>query len=161
LTEAVSRLLGYSQVYTNIDFEIISMTVMAERPGYDQIAPGTSDIMVMSSWGPSDLIPANHIISIAVHNSLPLLPWQKLTHLEEMLLPENLYSPVTVNKTMVFGVRPPELCFIKNQGLYNKWFLRDSCTRGQDTALSLQTEAIQLSVKATCWVDGFNSVIRV
>jgi hypothetical protein len=47
--EAILCLLGYSQVYTNIDFEMISTTVMAERPGYDQIAPGTSDIMVMSS----------------------------------------------------------------------------------------------------------------
>jgi hypothetical protein len=79
LTEVISQLLGYSQVYTNIDFEMISTTVMAERPGYDQITPGTSDIMVMSSRGPADLIPANHITSVAVHNSLPLLPWQKLT----------------------------------------------------------------------------------
>ncbi len=35
LTEAILRLLGYSQVYTNVDFEMISMTVMVERPGYD------------------------------------------------------------------------------------------------------------------------------
>jgi hypothetical protein len=45
--------------------------------------------------------------------------------------------------------------------MYYKWFLRDSCTRGQDAALALQTKAIQLSVKETCWVDRFNSVIRV
>jgi hypothetical protein len=32
--EAISRLLGYSQVYANIDFEMISMTVMAQKPGY-------------------------------------------------------------------------------------------------------------------------------
>jgi hypothetical protein len=62
-------------VYTNIDFEMISMTVMGERPGYDQIAPGTSDITVMSSRGPANLIPAKHIISVAVHDTLPLLPW--------------------------------------------------------------------------------------
>ena len=78
-----------------------------------------------------------------------------------MLLLDNLYSPVTVNKTTMFGVRPPELCFVKNQGLYYKWFLRNTCTRGQDTALAMQTEAIQLSVKETHWVDGCNSVIRV
>jgi hypothetical protein len=78
-----------------------------------------------------------------------------------MLLLDNLYSPVTVDKTTVFGVRPQELHFVKEQGLYYKWFLRDSCTRGQDVALALQTEAIQLSVKETCWVDGFNCVIRI
>jgi hypothetical protein len=39
LTEAISCLLGYSQVYTNIDFEMISTTVMVQRPGYDRIAP--------------------------------------------------------------------------------------------------------------------------
>jgi hypothetical protein len=78
-----------------------------------------------------------------------------------MLLLDNLYSPVTLDITIEFSVRPPELCFIKNQGLYYKWFLRDSCTRGQDNAFALQTEAIQLSVKETCYVDGFNSVIRV
>jgi hypothetical protein len=77
-----------------------------------------------------------------------------------MLLLDNRYSPVTVDKTTVFSARPPELHFVKNQGLYYKWFLRDSCTRGQDAALALQTEAIQLSVKETHWVDGFNSVIR-
>jgi hypothetical protein len=62
-------------VYTNIDFEIISTTVMVERLEYDQITPGTSDSMVMSSCGPADLIPGNHIISIAVCNALLLLPW--------------------------------------------------------------------------------------
>jgi hypothetical protein len=36
-----------------------------------------------------------------------------------------------------------------------------SGAKGQDTTLALQTKAIQLSVKETCWVDGFNSVIRV
>jgi hypothetical protein len=40
---------------------MISMTVMVERPGYDQIAPDTSDIMVISSWEPANLIPTNHI----------------------------------------------------------------------------------------------------
>jgi hypothetical protein len=148
-------------VYTNIDFKMISTTVMVERPGYDQIAPGTSDIMVMSSRGPANLITANHIISIAVCDALPLLPWQTLTHSEKMLLLDNLYSPVTVDKTTVFGVRPPELHFVKEQGLYYKWFLRDSCTRRRDAALALQTDAIQLSSKETHWVDGFNSVIRV
>jgi hypothetical protein len=34
-------------VYTNLDFEMILTTVMAERPGYDQTAPGTSDNIVM------------------------------------------------------------------------------------------------------------------
>jgi hypothetical protein len=78
-----------------------------------------------------------------------------------MLLLDNLYSPVTVNKTTVFGVlRPPELHFIKEQGLYYKLFLRDSCTRGQDAALALQTEVIQLSVKDTHWVDKFNMSSR-
>jgi DNA polymerase III psi subunit len=115
----------------------------------------------LSSRGPADLIPANHIISVTVHNALLLLPWQNLTHSEKMLLLDNLYSPVTVDKTTVFGVRPPELRFIKNQGLYYKWFLRDTCTRGRDAALAMQTEAIQLSVKETHWVDRFNSVIRV
>ncbi len=148
-------------MYSNLDFEMISMTVMVERPGYDQIAPSTSDNIVMSSRGPADLIPANHIISIAVRDALLLLPWQKLTHSQKMLLLDNLYSPVTVDKTTVFGVRPPELCFVKNQGLYYKWFLRDTCTRGQDAALAMQTEAIQLTVKEIHWVDGFNSVIRV
>jgi hypothetical protein len=115
----------------------------------------------MSSRGPADLIPAKHIISVAVRDALPLLPWQKLTHSKKMLLLDNIYLPVTVDKTTVFGVRPPELHFVKEQHLYYKWFLRDSCTRGQHAALALQTEAIQLSVKETHWVDRFNSVIRV
>ena len=34
---------------------------MVERPGYDQIAPGTSDIMMISSREPANLIPTNHI----------------------------------------------------------------------------------------------------
>jgi hypothetical protein len=53
------------------------------------------------------------------------------------------------------------LHFVKEQGMYYKWFLRDSHTGGQDAALALQTKPIQLSVKETCWVDRFNSVIRV
>jgi hypothetical protein len=142
--EAILHLLGYSQVYTNLDFEMISMTVMVERPRYDQIAPSTSDNIVMSSWGPADLIPVNHIISVTVCDLLLLPPWQKLTHSKKMLLLDNLYSPVTVDKTTMFSVRPPQLHFIKNQACITNGFSEILVPGGESQLLQCKLRQFSL-----------------
>lgn len=160
LTEALTRVMDYSQVYTNIPFEVLATTAMAERPGYDRVKPGIGDERFMSSSGPADLIPGNHIASVTAREALRLPPWRYLTLSEKMLLLDNLYSPVTVDKTTVFGVRPPELRFVMNQGLYYKWFVRGKSLRGT-AGLELQSAAVQVEVVNTQWVDGFNAVIRV
>ena len=39
---------------------------------------------------------------------------------------DQILSPVLVNATTVFGLCPPELSFVMQQGLYHKWFTRES-----------------------------------
>jgi len=131
ITQAVVRLLGYSQIYTNLQFEVIATTAMAQRPGYDRVAPGSSDARVGNSRGPADLIAANHIPSVTARQAVRLPPWRYLTRSEKMLLLDNLYSPVTVDKTTVFGVRPPELRFVMSQALHYKWFVREGSVKGE------------------------------
>ena len=160
ITEAVVRLLGYSQIYTNLQFEFIATTAMAERPGYDRVAPGSNDARVGNSRGPADLIAANHIASVTARQALTLPPWRYLMHSEKMILLDNLYSPVTVDKTTVFGVRPPELRFVMSQALYYKWFVREASVKGE-AGLALHYRAVKSDYVKTQWVDGFNSRIRV
>jgi predicted GIY-YIG superfamily endonuclease len=160
LTEVITRALGYNQVYTNMDFEMISTTTMAERPGFDRTAPGWRDPAVQASQGPSDLIPGDHIASVAARERWQLPQWRYLRQSEQTLLLDQLYCPVTVDKTTVFGIRPPELRFVQSQGLYYKWFVRSPSVKG-DKAVELQMNSVARRAQNTKWVDGMNSVVRV
>lgn len=85
LNRNFSLLFKYPQVYTNLDFKNLPTMPLEHRPGFDKVATS------QHACGP------------------PAHCWQQFTESEKLVLLDNLYSTVLVDKMTVFGVRPPEL----------------------------------------------------
>jgi hypothetical protein len=77
-----------------------------------------------------------------------------------LILKDLLFSPVSVDKITIFGVRPPELAFVGHVGNYFRWFeLEAAVPHGK--AEELHTEMVDYDVMKTGWVDGLNCRVRV
>ena len=86
--------------------------------------------------------------------------WRKISRSQELILKDSLFSPVSVDKITVFGVRPPELAFVGHVGKYFRWFEREAAV-AHGEAEELHREMVNYDVLKTGWVDGFNCRVRV
>jgi hypothetical protein len=60
-----------------------------------------------------------------------------------------------------FGVRPPELRFVKNQALYFRCFHCKKGVRKFDDALLLHATLVKKDLYDSGWVDGLNARVRL
>jgi predicted GIY-YIG superfamily endonuclease len=77
-----------------------------------------------------------------------------------LILKDLLFSPISVDKITVFGVRPPELGFVGHVGKYYRWFERERPVPPKDAEL-LHVAMVNFDVMKTGWVDGLNCRVRV
>jgi hypothetical protein len=147
ITEACSLMLGYPQVYTNLEFVDIPTVGLEDRAGVERVAPiyrmpldGVEDGRQVN--GPHDLYGGEGIACMVARQALRE-PWRQLTDSEINILHDQLFSPVSVDRTMIFGVRPPELRFVKSQALYFRWFQRKKRVTRFDDALFLHASCVQ------------------
>ena len=163
--EMLCVVLGYDQVYTNLQFIHIPTVPLEERPAFDRTRPFSrlKEQGVVSEHAttdrPQDLDAANVIASYKVRNlelddELPL--WRQVGALESLVLRDQCLSPQTVDAITLFSIRPPELRFVRQPGLYFRWFHRDiQHKKGSfKEALQAQREAANANLAESCWVDG-------
>ena len=110
----------------NTDFENLPTIPLEHRPGFDKVAILQWPHGPPANHHPWDLMASDFVEAMQVQNAMQQLPpWQQLVDLEQLiLLVDNLYSTVSVDKMTVFGVRLPELQYVNNQRLYFWWFHR-------------------------------------
>jgi len=59
--------------------------------------------------------------------------WRQLGTVESLVLRDQCLAPQTVDAITLFGIRPPELQFVRQPHLYFHWFYRD--TEGKNDLL--------------------------
>ena len=163
--EMLCVLLGYEQVYTTIKFVHIPTVPLEERPAFDRRLPFArlKEEKIVSQHSPvrrpQDLDAGNVIASFKVRNverkvKLPL--WRLLGDVESLILRDQCLAVHTVDAITLFGIRPPELRFIREPGKYFKWFYREDGLKKRtfDNALLLQREASRPKLADSAWVDG-------
>ena len=162
LTEIISLLLKYPQVYTNLDFENLPTMSLEHRPGFDKVATLQQSCGPPANHCPGDLVAGDFVEAMQVCNAMWQLPlWWQFTESEQLILLNNLYSTMSVDKTTVFGMRPPELQFVNNQRLYYQWFHRSKPVACGLMAVDLHKAALSLEYAECGWVDGLNATITL
>ena len=158
-------MLGYPQVYTNLEFIDIPIIGLEDHAGVEWVSPinrivldGVDDGRQVN--GPQDLYNGEGIACMSVRQSLRE-PWRRLTDSEINILRDQLFSPVSVDRTTIFGVQPPELHFIKSQALYFRWFYQGKCVTRFDDALLMHTKLVKDNLYESSWVDGLNARVRL
>jgi len=162
VTEATSQLLGYSQVFTDLEFVDVSTVPMEDRAGFDREKKIFSFFNFANvPNGPNDVSATDVIAAYKIRNETLTLPeWRKISRSQELILKDLLFSPISVDKITVFGVRPPELGFVGHVGLYFRWFVREKAV-SHGKAEELHEQLVDYDVMKTAWVDGLNCRIRV
>ncbi len=153
--ETIAHVLGYDQVFTNIDFIHIPTVPLEEQPGTEKMPT----FKLRSNNGPSDLDTTDVIEGVkARQDNLHPNLWRQFTQSEEMLLKDILFSPISVDGTTIFGVRPPELCFIRKQRDYFRWFHRVPIKLKKCETLNyVLHQNIHPKYGETLWIDGVNN----
>ena len=162
VTEAASQLLGYPQVYTDLEYVDVPTVPMEDRAGFDREKPILQyGDLAQRNNGPNDISSTDVIPAYKVRNEiLRLCTWRKISRSQELILKDVLFSPISVDKITIFGVRPPELGFVGHVGNYFRWFVREKAVR-QDKAVRFHKIMVNYDVMETAWVDGLNCRIRV
>ncbi len=160
LMESTATLLGYPQVYTDLKFIEIPTIPLAERCAIEKeaeirkIKKMDKDINI-DDFDSGDIIPQFYIRNIALKNSLPI--WRQYTNSEALLIKDQMFSNLSVDNITAFGVRPPELRFVKHIKLYYKWFyFEKSDIKGKtfSSQVSILQNIIKDDIKQTRWIDG-------
>jgi len=159
ITECVALLLGYSQVYTNLEFVNIPTVTLEKRPGCEREKPIKK--IDRNARDRNDVSPGLITSYRVRERHVPRLPsWRLLTDSEQVLLVDSLFSPVSLDRTTMFGARPPELRFVKKQGLYFRWFKR-SVGETHDGAAEYYASNFSASIEETTWIDGLHGVLKL
>ena len=100
------------------------------------------------------MIASYKVRNIELDDKLPL--WRQVGTVESLVLRDQCLAPQTVDAITLFGIRPPELRFVRQPRLYFRWFYRDT-QRKKPTfkkALDTQREAANPDLIESYWVDG-------
>ena len=135
---------------------------LEHRPGFDKVATLQQSCGPPANHCPGDLVAGDFVEAMRVRNAMWQLPlWQQFTESEQLILVDNLYSIVLVDKMTVFGMRPPELRFVDNQRLDYRWFHRSKPVAHGLMAVDLHEAALSLDYGECSWVDGLNATITL
>ena len=171
MMEAISVVLQYPQVYTNIEFVHVSTLPLAERPGIDiqtgvsklkrqQIISVDQVVLVPEDLNSGDVIPSYHVRN---ENSPDLERWRKISNSEALTLRDQLLSPVSVDCVTSFGVRPPELRFVRDMKFYYRWFYHcGKCGRNYQKIMERVRKSVRPGkLEDGEWINGMNVIVRV
>jgi hypothetical protein len=157
IMEMMQATLGYDMVYTDIVFEYLPTTPLGERTGV-KISP-KQEMRFRNSLCPQDLSSAEYIATYVVRNKEQrhlMKEWQRLAPSETIILRDAALSDVSIDKITIFGVRPPELRFVRKPELYYKWFFRsaDPLDGNLSRQLDVVRKEINSDVELSAWIDG-------
>ncbi len=159
LMEVVATLLGYPQVNTNIKFIHIPTTPLAERAAVTKYSDYSkqnylSNCNDIDDFDAKDIVPQYYIRNIKLKYDLPL--WRQYTDYETLLLKDQMFSNLSIDNVTYFGMRPPELRFVRSIKLYFKWFSfkKLKCKNTFSDQVSFLDNVININVHKTMWIDG-------
>lgn len=163
LMEIIATLLGYPQVYTDFKFIHVPTTPLAERSAIEKVAPikltmkesSFSRNPKIDDFDSADILPQYYIRNIKLQVHLDI--WRQYTEFETLQMKDQMFSNLSVDNVTLFGMRPPELRFIRHIKLYFKWFTFERLSTLQKT-YSAQVAFLETVIKPnfhdTMWIDG-------
>ena len=172
--EMICVILGYPQVYTNLEFVHVPTIPLEERPALERESP--LDKLVREGVvpdsaarkAPYDLDAGDVIPSWKFRNvdwALKFPAWRTWSDMESVCLRDQCKCPLTLDAISLFSIRPPELRWVRQPKLYYRWFYRD--TKEKVAGRTFKKRVDQLSqvlhpVYEQCgWIDGTECAVYV
>jgi predicted GIY-YIG superfamily endonuclease len=162
LMEITSMLLGYPQVYTDIKFIHIPTVPLAERCAIEKgaqikkIFKGRNFVYTkVDDLDPGEILPQYFVRNIFLQDILP--KWRQYTKSESLIMIDQMFSNLSIDNVTTFGMRPPELRFIRHIKMYYRWFYFKTSTIVSNTfsnQVKMYENFIKTDLIDTMWIDG-------
>ena len=124
--------------------------------------PPLNDVARAGDLDTGSVIPSWQIRNKLWAANLPA--WRTWSELEELSLQDHCLCPLTLDAISVFGVRPPELRWVRQPHLYYRWFYRDGRNRKRGTfkeRIDYLTKVLDCDYEQCAWVDGTDCRVYV
>lgn len=147
LMEMIQLMLSYSEVRTDMNFEVIATVPLEQRAGVERTVFENVDDGIDTS-----------ILSKVVREEVNLPTWRRLRNPEILILQGYYKSSVSIDKITKFSLRPPELRgVIDKVGDYYRWFYMEP-KQGDREFLE---NGIKLNLERSMWIDGLQHQVLV
>jgi predicted GIY-YIG superfamily endonuclease len=169
LAELLMQILQYATIYTTLKFEYIPTQPMALRPIIKQKA----HIEKMKSKGivkgnvskPSDLNTSRTFAGYKAREDMEMPPWRQYDDFQVISHQDSIFQPGSLDKVTIFGLRPPELRFLKRITKYYTWFTREPVNEiiGMDmpTQIDALKKRLDISYRMSYWIDGLGYKVQI
>jgi predicted GIY-YIG superfamily endonuclease len=166
--EVLMRLLNHSMVYTNLHFIHVPSVPLEERCAFDRIAPvkylQKGNIVDGSTNNISDL-DASQVLPICIVRDgfgSGLSSGRRLRESEKVLALDQVLTPMSLDGITLFGLRPPELRFIRSPAMYHRCFDRKKIVLSSkekklgpvDGYVSYLIDKLNVRYGRCAWVDS-------
>ena len=167
VTEEMQLILGFPQVFTNVESIKVSTLPLAERAGFERISP--SDIY--------DQLEDNGVLDneLEEHDAFSFMfpnvedrekmfrtfsPGRCHTASQVIMLRDQMESRVSLDRVFVFGIRPPELLLIDKLEWFYRFFER-SKSRVTDNKQRPFSSFVKRDLCCSAWIDGLGHRLRL
>lgn len=170
-TEMMQIMLGYPQIFTNIEYVKIPTLALGERAGVPRMSP--AERYQKSQAGQEDEDNAGMFKHFMPHVAARRHFFEEgqlfrcHTESQEVLLEDQLWSTVSLDRVTIFGGRPPELLIVDKLEWYYKFFVRDKRAMSVDELEVTEFPHIGFTswakddVARSFWVDGFGFRVKL
>ena len=162
LMELISIILEYPQIYSTISFihvptvPLVERSGMILRPFLMRIAPSEAEKANIRTTRPTDLNSGSTIVGHDLRNvQLQQIPqWRRISPFEAIYVKDFMLSPFNVDAITRFGLRPPELRFVRNPKLFFRWFFYGQRFKSIAEANKVLDESLTKRGLLECpWID--------
>jgi len=158
--EMMQLILGYPEIHTNIELLKITTAPLELRGGMRRSRVPANRIPAPGG-GTSVSIPDIAEAAVPAYEGRIGLPsYRRPTSSQMLLAKDSFFSPVSLDKVTLFGLRPPELHFVDRLHDYYTCFIRDSKCE-LDTAEKYVTALHGQEMETTPWYDCLGHRVRL
>ena len=166
LPECLCLIYGYKLVQCTMNFVHQPTVALQERPGVvkSRGADFRLERDVPFERQVQDVVDAGQLVGVAWRNELGLPVWRQFTEAQQILMADSKYQSLSVDAVSLFGMRPPELLFVRKVGDYLRCFQKFSPAKRKDAdgnVLSVSKQLVSKQLLNTGWVDGMEHQIFV
>lgn len=153
----VQSILGYSNVLTNIYFEVLC-TLPYEYRGASKVNLDRNGNVIEPERLEDVPEAVCELSDSYIVRAMKLGQDRQFTDDQRLLMQSSEYKYVSTDKVTLYGLRPPELIqLIRRLGLYYEWFYADSKPLGREEI----ENGLDDDVRKCMWIDGIGRRIRI
>jgi hypothetical protein len=162
LMQIHQQLLGYPEVFTDMNFKNVCTTPLEERAGVENRIDGIEDVDFIEDTARfnnnDDGLDLSIPVEVLRRLNLGLVEWRQFTNSQLHIIDSCIKSHISIDTITKFSIRPPELrVIIRKVENYYRWFYLDT----RKIKYKSMLELIHGDIYQSSWIDGVQRIVKL